>query len=482
MAESNSSSIKSWLARLKRDDMPVFGKTVQDIMNVAENRDSSLSELAKVILEDASMTAKVLRLANAVMYNPSSQAISTISRAIVLLGFEKVRNLSLTVALVDSMVKGVNREHLMQELARSLHAATQAREFAKEMGIKDSEEIFVSALLNNIGEFAFWCMAKEEGKKVDEAMRRGMSKEDAEIAVLGFKLKKLSGHIARDWNLGEMLEECLSGKGTKKCCKLISLSHGLVAATEKGWQNPDVAQIQKKLTSLTGLESIEVIEKTKKNARLAVKTCQNFGAKAATIVLPPREGSESGYIAVAEEKRGMEVPRYNPSLQLEILRDISSLLLGKPDFNLLLEMCLEGIYRGVGLDRAIFCLVGSGHTELQAKYVVGGNREEILTTFRIPLQKDPVNIFQKVLTSKKGVWVGEPHAPVIPVDPDISKLLGGNEFFLMPVTLADKSFGIFYADRQPSSRPLDQMSYENFEFFALQASLGLERISQMKRR
>ncbi len=482
MTDNPPNTIKAWLERLKKDDMPVFGKTVQDIMNVAQNQDSSFSELAKVILEDASMTAKVLKLANAVLYNPSNQSISTISRAIILLGFEKVRNLSLTVALVDSQVRGVNREHLMQELARSLHAATQAREFAKGMKIKNSEEIFVSALLHNIGELAFWCMAQEEGRKVDEAMRRGMNKSEAEVEVLGFQLKQLSIHMAKDWNLGKMLQESLTGKGNGKNCKLIALSNGLASASEKGWQSPEVALIQKRLTSLTGFEGVEVVEATQRNAKLAVQTCKHFGATATNIVLPPRQGSGGGHIVTSEKKPAQEVSRYNPSLQLEILRDISNLLLGKPDFNVLLEMCLEGIYRGVGMDRAIFGLVGSGHKEIRAKYIVGGEREKILAGFCLPLQKKPANIFQKVLTSKKGVWVGKPNKPAISIDSGISRFLGGSSFFIMPVTVAGKSFGLFYADRLPSGRQLDQQSYDNFEFFALQASLGLERITQMKKR
>ncbi len=470
-----------WLERFQRDDMPVFGKTVQEIMNVAGKKDSSLSELARVILEDPNMTARVLKLANAVQYNPLGNTISTISRAIILLGFEEVRSLSLTAALVDSLVKGVNRERLIQELARSLHAATQAKHLSKELAGKPAEQIFIAALLFHLGELAFWCAAKEEGPKLDEAMRRGLGKEEAELAVLGFPLRQLTARLVQDWRLGGLIEETLApGKKQSEGARLILLSHELATATEQGWRTAEVAELQKKLAALTGLPVDQVAKATENNARMAVKICRHFGAGPSSIKLPAVAAATAEDDAVAVEVPE-EIVRYNPALQLDILRDMSALLLERPDFNLLLEMSLEGIHRGIGMDRALFALVGSGHREIQAKYVVGGGREHFLASFRFPLNRDQPNVFQQVLGDRRGVWVGQPGAPAVEVERPIVKVLGGAAFFVMPVTVGGKSFGLFYADRLPSGRPLDRQSFENFEFFALQASLGLDYIARLRK-
>ncbi|NOR10622.1 MAG: hypothetical protein GQ541_03940, partial [Desulfovibrionaceae bacterium] len=65
------------------------------------------------------------------------------------------------------------------------------------------------------------------------------------------------------------------------------------------------------------------------------------------------------------------------------------------------------------------------------------------------------------------------------VTDDIVSTLGGNFFFLIPILVGGKAIGLFYADRIPSKRDLDQKSFQNMEFFALQTSLSLDRITQV---
>ncbi len=475
-------SLDGWIEKLKGHDLPVFGRTVQEIMNVSDKKDSSFSELAKVILQDASMTVRVLKLANAVHYNHQGYAISTISRAIALMGFEQVRNLSLTVALVDSMVKGANREQLNLELARSIHAATQARNFAKQGLAGAQEEVFVAALLFHVGELAFWSLAEEEGGKLAEAMRRGMTKAKAEVAVLGFQLKQLTRGLAQEWRLGETLLDSLENDSTSNPRgQLIALCHELAEATEKGWHHATVKEVQQKLAKLSGMAGVEVVEATQANALVARRICRNFGAGSG-LIRPPDVVAEQGgeadiAVAVAEE----EITRYDPTLQLNILRDMLALGHERQDFNLLVEMALEGIHRGIGMDRALFALVGQGHQEIRAKYVIGLQSQQMLEIFYFPLAAAQPNIFQEALSSKQGVWVGKPGQTFLDLDPGIVRKLGGAAFYVMPVMVGGKSFGIFYADRLPSGRPLDQQSFENFEYFALQTSMVLDHITRRQK-
>ncbi|OIP46596.1 MAG: hypothetical protein AUK28_07090 [Desulfobacterales bacterium CG2_30_60_27] len=480
--EKPAISLNGWIEKLKGHDLPVFGRTVQGIMNVSDKLDSSFSELAKVILQDASMTVRVLKLANAVHYNPHGYAISTISRSIALMGFEQVRNLSLTVALVDAMVKGANRERLNLELARSIHAATQARNFARQTAEDGQEEIFVAALLFHVGELAFWSLAEEEGRKLAEALRRGMPKAKAEVAVLGFQLKQLTRGLAQEWRLGETLLDSLENDTAKNPRgRLISLCHELAEVTENGWQHDAVRAVQKKLATLTGMEGVEVVEATQANAHAARRICRHFGAGHG-LIRPPEETIELGgepEPAVAEAEAA--IPRYDPTLQLNILRDMTAIGHERPDFNLLLQMALEGIYRGIGMDRALFALVGDGHREIRAKFALGVQSQHMLEVFCFPLTAKKPNILQEALNTKQGIWVGKPGQPFLDIDREIVRKLGRSAFFVMPVMLGDKSFGLFYADRMPSGRPLDQQSFENFEYFALQTSLILDHITRRQK-
>ena len=54
------SKLNAWVKRINNADLPIFDRTVQEIINVAEDSDSSLSELARVVLQDATLTARVI--------------------------------------------------------------------------------------------------------------------------------------------------------------------------------------------------------------------------------------------------------------------------------------------------------------------------------------------------------------------------------------------------------------------------------------
>ncbi|MBU0729558.1 MAG: HDOD domain-containing protein [Proteobacteria bacterium] len=496
MSKKPENNFDAWLQRLNQEDMPIFGRTVQEIVSVAENSDSSVSELTRVVLQDTAMTAKVLKLANTAFYNPSNKSISTISRAIMLMGFDKVRAITLTVALVESIVRSANRDLLMAELARSLHAATQARSMAEKMGDKSSEEIFVATLLHNIGELAFWCFAKQEGEALKAEIKKGVPREEAEQKVLGFPLRKLTQRLVQDWHLNSLLEEALDPK--KKVGKrgqLINISYDLAAAAEKGWQSEEVADTVREYSRISGFGRDEIQEMIQGNALEAARVSRTYGvSKVANIIpIPYKPGKDDRRVSkqtdgsmidtVEEfEPKTSEIPQYNPLLQLDILREMTALLFEKPNFNVLLEMTLEGIYRGVGMDRTLFALVSPDHQYLNARFVLGFERTKMLERFKIFIASGRRNLFKTVLDNNLSVWIGQPQSSVADlVSDEIKELVGGDEFFVSPIIVSGKTIGLFYCDRIPSGRDMDQMSFENFENFARHASLGLEHITRLNK-
>ncbi|MGD8925630.1 MAG: HDOD domain-containing protein, partial [Thioalkalispiraceae bacterium] len=111
--------LEEWTRRISDEEMPVFAHTARSIAAASSEEDTSIANLAHLILRDSSMTARVLRLANSVFFNPAGQPINTISRAIVLLGFDSVRSMALSIALLEPLLKGVQHDHALEEMARS---------------------------------------------------------------------------------------------------------------------------------------------------------------------------------------------------------------------------------------------------------------------------------------------------------------------------------------------------------------------------
>lgn len=470
--------LNGWVERVNNADLPIFDRTVQEIINVAEDSDSSVSELSRVVLQDATLTARVIKLANTIFYNPSRYKINTVSRAIVLLGVENVRTLSLTIVLVDTFVNSKNRKFLMRELARSLHAASQASSFAASIGADSAEEIFVATLLYHIGTMAFWCFAEEEAHALDEIMKRGIPSEKAEEKVLGFRLEDLTQRLTKEWRLNDLLEKTLErGEGKSTKSMLVSRCHELAIVAEQGWASPAVDKTINALQKITKIPPPALRRKVYENAVSAARISRNYGAEEARKLIPP----PTVRVVDAGQEEKEDTHEYNPTLQLDILREITTLLFEKRDFNLLMGMILEGIYRGIGMDRALFALLSPDRTLMKAKFVLGRRKHIIRDRFRFKLFSRSGKLFMHVTDTKEAVWVGAKGNPLNElVTDELVKMLGGMDFYMMPVVVSDKVIGIVYADRIPSGRELDEDSFENFKHFTQQASLGLEYISRLK--
>lgn len=477
------SSLQSWIRRITDNEMPIFGRTVQEVISVSENDDSSAAQLGQVVLKDAAMTSRVLKLANSSYYNPSRQRFSTISRAIMMLGFDTVRSMCLTVALIDSLVQGIHREHLVQEMARSLHAATQAQLLAQQLRDGSPEEVFISTLLFRIGDLAFWCFSDEEGERLDSVMRRpGYDRVRAQREVLGFPLSELSQGLAREWSLSDLLQESLKDPANQDPrTRYLVLAHQLAKAAEKGWHSKEVRSVTEDMAKLAGLSFEEMEAKLHQTARQAVETSAYYGAKAVAQVIPlPPQFRVNGLYDGDEITPTFPEP--DPALQLQVLRELSGLLSNQSDFNMAVEMILEGIHRGVGMDRALFALLTPDRKELRAKVVLGDSDDHLRQAFSLHMDSSAAAPVRYVLSSENPLWADRKSPAEIKqhISDAFTWLIGTEELFMAPILLKGRSMGIFYADRAPSGRPLDQDSFDSFRHFSQQANLVINHLADQR--
>lgn len=481
-------NFRAWLNRLSQEDMPIFGRTVQEIISVSEDYDSNVAQLVQGVLKDASLTTKILKLANTALYNPTDKEVNTVSRAITLMGFDSVRAICLTIALVESITQSVNRKYLIKEFTCALHAATQARALCKNIDSKKAEEVFVAALLWNVGELAFWCFAKNDGEALISELDRGVSKEEAEMKVLGFHLSTLSKQLVKDWNLTSLLQDDSDAKKqNNKLYQLVKGCRDLANRAEAGWKSEKVILAMEQLASLCGMDKEELQESVYKNAHAVASISKTYGVKDVVnimpeppVVLTEQEKRQAKEEATTDEEGVEGLSQYNSTLQLDILREMSLMLNENPDFNSLIQMALDGICRGIGMDRVLFAMTSADKQYIKARYAIGIESTALLNNFKFKLLTIKANIFRMTLEEKRSFWVGGPSRGISDiVTDDIVSTLGGNSFFLIPILVGGKAIGLFYADRIPSKRDLDQKSFQNMEFFALQTSLSLDRITQV---
>ena len=193
------------------DDLPTLPRTVFRITEMVNNPRSSARDLAQVITDDQVLTARLLRLVNSSFYG-FPQRITTVTRAIVLLGFDAIRHLLLTTSVFD-IFSDHNKDLTAARENRWDHVlgcAVAAKVIGKHIRHDKIEELFVCALLHDIGKIVLMVYAPEDYEAVTRlAAQRGGLLIEAEEELLGYTHVETGRLLAERWNLPTMVAEVI---------------------------------------------------------------------------------------------------------------------------------------------------------------------------------------------------------------------------------------------------------------------------------
>lgn len=465
---------QDWVVHIREQEMPAFGATVAAVHRVTGDEQSSAGRLAQVILQDAALTTKVLKLANSAYYNPSRLGISTISRAIVVLGFNVVVEIAIGISLVDSLLRGGVRQRVVAEMARCFHAAVQARALLQMRKERGGEEVFIAALLARVGELAFWCFGGNAAQRLDALLSGGtLSPENAQQAVLGFNLRQLSLGLVREWRLGSLLAEILEGRSRPGPAEqAVLLAHRLAATVEKGWEAPEVATLLQSLSGFTGEPEQALRDTLSAAATEAARIAACYGADEASRLIPVPVPVPRQMDAAAPPDEEAEP---DPLLQLRILREISGRIAAGATLGEVLEMVLEGIYRAVGFERVLFALLTPSRQQLVGKAALGVGAESLSQCFIFTLDQAEGDLFNGFFRDPRLLCLGP---GVTPAGIDATRLeaVAGERFAcIAPIQAQGRAIGLFYADRPLARGAIDTDSLDGFLLFSQQVSLAVAR-------
>ncbi|WP_438438248.1 HDOD domain-containing protein [Hydrogenophilus thermoluteolus] len=213
MEQSSESSSQSVLASLwermnAQGEFPALARSVGLVVQLAESNDARVDHLASVILRDVSLASRILRLANSATYRRSGMPeITTVSRALVLLGLETVRNLALTSVVLQRL--GNAQGTIAVEWARALVSALFAEQLAPSFRIK-GERAFLSTLFRHLGRLLIHHYFSEEAAQIQALVAAGMSEAKAEYQVLGVHCATFSLFVAKAWGLPLAVQQAIA--------------------------------------------------------------------------------------------------------------------------------------------------------------------------------------------------------------------------------------------------------------------------------
>ncbi len=140
-----------WQRMAERGDFPSLQRSVTGIVSAMQSENTSTADLASSVLSDFALTQKVIRLANSAMYAPFGCNVTTVSRAIMILGVDTIGHLALSLKLLEGFGEvAAGRDDMARELARATLAGAFARDITSKNGIRDGEEAVVCTLLHHV--------------------------------------------------------------------------------------------------------------------------------------------------------------------------------------------------------------------------------------------------------------------------------------------------------------------------------------------
>lgn len=450
---------------LNQVELPVLSGSLERIRQITRSETSRVQDLAEVILRDADLTSQVLKVANTVLYNPSSQVISTVSRAISLIGFDTVRSIAMTSMLLDALLQNTPRKPLLESLAYALHSGVQARQMLSPENPGRREEIFIAAMLSEIGELAFWSCRTPQSEQL-QAHSKAKQAPGYEKPILGTTFRTLSARLVETWHLGELLQDVLSNRppalplslNIRTLCELVKASHA---------GNPlEEEQILKRLSAQLGKAPEDLQSQFRESCHQAAEMFSQYGLRMLLPYLPADDPARRGEVSA----------RVDANLQLQILQDLSAMMLSGANLNEVLQTVAEGIHRGASFQRVALLMQERGSDWFTPRIVLGPADAQwrrnlqlhAPTAQRYRPQDLPQGIFN-------GTW-GTPVARAL-FGSAAHQSIEGEDFFLAPLTIGNRLVGALFADMGPAGLLASPAQQQAFAHFSQQARFALLQLT-----
>lgn len=511
-----------------KSDFPALSDSVGRIQRVANSENESLASLSGEILKDVALTNKLLRMVNTARYSSAGGGnISTVSRAVALIGFAGIRNMALSLVLLEHMHDKAHANQLKEEFLRSLMAGSLASELCGVQ--RDGEEAFIGATFQNLGrlltEFYFPDEARQVRSlvsaaeaKAGGATRGSAAEHAASISVLGLSFEELGLGVAKTWGLPDGLQRCMRRPGgeppSRVCDKTERVQWVALAANEvtdalmkaePGRASAAIAAAAERYSKALGVSVRDVQAATVlAQQRLSeLAHAMNLQAQPGSPMRRLLEQPGNGTAAVPIEHDSLTEHALHATMPLALgqtpppvfdqaaainmlaagIQDITNTMVEDFKLNEVLRMILETMLRALRFRRIVFCLRDPKTEMLTGRFGLGEGVEQLAPKFKVPLKPvggAVVDLFGAVCIKGADTLISDATLPQIASRLPAWYRQGVNApaFLLLPLVLKGAPFALIYADKaQPGAIELGEKELSLLRTLRNQAVMAFKQAS-----
>lgn len=473
-----------------KSDFPALSESVSAINKIANSETESVNKLSNSILKDFALTNKLLRLVNSAYFRPAGGGnISTVSRAVIVLGFEAVRNIAISVLLFEHLQNKANANQLKEEFVRANLAGVLAKDICATAQMRDLEQTFICSLFHSLGRLLSQYYFPEESDEIRRIIgQKKCSEEQASLQVLGISYEDLGIAIARQWGFPALIvgsmrklpsgrvrkpatqEErlrVLSGFSNELCDVM---AHASPEARDREMKKTmarygDAMPLDEKEVMQTVKRSVEEIAEFARIVHLNLQQ-STFGKQMRQFANGSRDDSSIGQNQAADEDDSMGGTRLLDGEVLGTLdeddtdakidaqavltagiQDISNTLVDGYKLNDILRIILETMYRAMGFKRVVLCIRDAKAGTMQGRFGFGPEANEFARAFSFPLSFQP-DIFHAATSKGVDILISDINDPKIAQRiPDwYRKAVTARSFVLFPLNIKGNPVALIYAD------------------------------------
>ncbi|MCS0658784.1 HDOD domain-containing protein [Massilia terrae] len=487
-AERAARDVRSKLMAKASGDEEMFalGSSVARVVQMATSDDQGTQDLAYYVLSDPALTQRILRLSNTVCYRTASgMQVTTVTRAISLLGFDNVKTAALAMMLVDALGTSAHANSVRIELEASLCASLVGRELGRRSSHAGAEEASIAALFKNLGPLLVASHEHERYREINKLVATGKhSVAQAAQKVLGCSYDTLSEAVLGEWNMPDPIVRALQAPP----------AGALKPAANRGEWMRQVAALSMDVARLVGREAEPAdgagaqallarygkalaLDKDAFDGLFATVREEMNGLLESMHLAPPRleEPEPDGLPgvlqqaaldggAVADEKHASGKPKNAREQLLAGLQDVIQLRAGgHARVNEVVSAVLETLYQAMGFRFATVALrdlksgqyrarasFGAEHAALQAGFIFPAEARRDL--FHLAMENDADLMIADAGTAKMRELLPSWHRALLP---------DAKSFIVLPLVVNKVQLGLFYADRTrtaPEGVPPDETS------------------------